>query len=105
MNSDLISRLEAATGPGRELDAEIAGTETATVHWHDDEETPRYTTSIDAALTLKKPGQFLDRLTECNTDGLCEARICGTDGTCFIGVAKTPALAICIAALRAQGGV
>lgn len=61
MTDDLIARLEAATGPDRELDAEIAGTDATTVQWHSEEETPRFTASIDAALTLAEDKDFAMR--------------------------------------------
>lgn len=66
MADDLLSRLSAATGPSRELDAEIA----KSIRWkgaYHYQQPPRYTESIDAALSgediigtseqSRKPGQ------------------------------------------------
>src|SRR5712664_179299 len=58
--TSLLSRLQSATGPSRELDAEIALANGWRQLTHDlwrkgdnvAEEPPRYTESIDAALTL-----------------------------------------------------
>ena len=110
---ELIARLEAAAGPDRELDAAIAGTDPNTVQWHSEDETPRYTASIDAALTLvpeglDAPGSFkIERFYLGN--GIEKNRACVWDGlgsfssldTASEGA--TPALAICIAALKARG--
>lgn len=52
--TDLIAKLEAADGPARELDYEIA----AAIGWpdapHSKQHARRYTESVDAALTLYK---------------------------------------------------
>ena len=114
---DLIARLKAATGPDRELDARLCialGLSRDNVMvgvggWCINSETnpnpyksPAYTASIDAALTLVPEG-WLWRIMPSDFDGwLAEV---WTDDTldCEFGVrAKTPALAICIAALRAR---
>lgn len=110
MKDDLIARLEAATGPSFALDCEISKA-AGSAAWP-----PRaYTASIDAALTLVPDGcgwsagwgQILP------DKPMGEARI--TRNAHFIGYdanydvivkanAATPALALCIAALRARAG-
>lgn len=93
--SDLIERLERATGPSAELDAriwcELNGSDYIAPHtWEGqsgklyvhDYTVPAYTASIDAALTLC-PGGF--------------ASVGGHSAN-----GATPALALCIAALRAR---
>jgi hypothetical protein len=129
-HNDLIARLEAATGPDRELDAAIAqavgfvlrlpeqseGPERLpdvkrwyhpdghAVGWYEgsDQFPSYYTASIDAALTLMPEGSlwnvsdYGDR-----RPGVFLAVIMGT-GLDALAVASTPALAIGIAALRAQ---
>lgn len=118
--ADLISRLEAATGPSRELDAMI--------HWHIKagvgvgmaQDAPHYTDSIDAALALVpttySTAIHANEMEEYPTCWLVEkveqelfsARVDYIptynvepppigEGTSFL----TPALALCIAALRA----
>ena len=60
MSNDLIARLEAATGPDRELDAAIAltvGLDIGRGRAHSqDSRVSAYTASIDAALTLVPKG-------------------------------------------------
>ena len=58
---------------------------------------PRYTASIDAALTLVPDGA-----TGLISIGLGYARIERSDGTHWSGDADTPALALCTAALSAK---
>ena len=128
---ELIEALEKATGPCGELDAAIFAVAypervpspifESGYGWRfegdgwwlatgEDARVPpktvtpaRYTSSIDAALTLVPEG-WLWRIMPSDFDGwLAEV---WTDDTldCEFGVrAKTPALAICIAALRAKG--
>lgn len=119
--SELIERLEKATGACRELDAAIAQVvsaehgprekvyyESRTVEYFD-EVAPRYTASIDAALTLVPEGWTYVSLEIC-ARGLstqhCRAsveRLVGEhDDEREHGYAPTPALAIVIAALRAS---
>ena len=56
--SELADRVEALTGPCRETDADICealGRQVdrgCPIEWHSDEETPRYTASIDTATLL-----------------------------------------------------
>jgi hypothetical protein len=71
--SDLLSRLSAATGPSRELDAEFALANgwlhcthpTGNHYWKSPRsqicpQPPRYTESIDAVLTLVPEGMYWD---------------------------------------------
>jgi hypothetical protein len=93
---ELIAALEAATGPSWELDGFIceavgAVKPEATPHW---EWPPRYTASIDAALTLVPEGasgaiEFGNHTQACVVGGpWCDG--------------ATPAIALCIAALKAR---
>jgi hypothetical protein len=93
-----IAKLEALDGPDRELDAEIAGTDPTTVHWHDEDETPRYTASIDAAVTLIPEGWYCDYDGQLGVIHLYRKG----DMKTHMGQADTPAVAICIAALKAK---
>lgn len=118
--NDLIERLEKATGPDRALDGLIAaavGVEHGpreTVHLESrsysifDEVAPRYTESIDAAMTLMPDGVWLDIGTGTQkaapsyhwpvvTVGL------QSDGSrIWRGQLKTIPLALCKAALQAR---
>jgi hypothetical protein len=116
MMGELIARLEKATGPDRRLDVEIhcliIGRSIDTVDldgigrpgsgWTPSAEWPPYTASIDAALTLVPRGhkwsiacgrfvQYVARVTPVEGNGYF-------DGECD----STPAIALCIAALRAR---
>jgi hypothetical protein len=123
MQTDLIARLEAATGPDRELDAAIAeyagvipeGYEIAVEHgkpqrywWHhEDERQPywvpsAYTASIDAALTLVPEGWAIS-LTVGDQGAFAELHPRVWSGLRdILAGAPTPALAICLAALKAR---
>lgn len=67
--TSLIERIEAAMGPCRELDAEIA---CRVKPWREMcsllVKMPPYTSSIDAALTLVPDGWHVGLLTECGED-------------------------------------
>ena len=102
---ELIAKLEAAKTESRELDAEIW----EHVHGFAPTHCPHYTDSIDAALILVMEGWAW--LANGQTDGHGWARIIspaenlsvsdykdGTEG-------RTPALALCIAALKAHAYV
>ncbi len=112
-STDLIARLEAAEGPDRGLDAEIARLKGYEVHdklWvrvtsYDGHEKgalsplPHYTASIDAALTLVPEGwgwSFgqtpTDEGVEYHAQVNWEPIVAG----------GTPAIALCIAALKAR---
>lgn len=136
-NDELIARLEAATGPCRELDAAIAEAIGHTVKYDKDhprdttpyyqpvpdyswQPVPTYSASIDAALPLVPEGWHLASLGFIHPDFRqvaereWQADIFGpvtwTETYDFPepeyeavgGNAPTPALAICIAALKAR---
>lgn len=114
--SPLIQRLEKADGPSRELDAEIrrvvlgsiaqnvlqfsAERDGSVSHYNESgqrvkrEAAPSYTSSIDAALTLVPEDRNWTLAKTCCVIG--ELRAGG------IGNSVHTAIAICIAALRAQ---
>lgn len=115
---DLIERLERATGPDSELDEAIALVlgwthqkmrGDAKPYWRKPGVTeyymrsivPAYTASLDAALTLVPEGWMWDVSSSgCawimrNDDSICDSQI-------VIGGVKSPAIALCIAALRAR---
>lgn len=99
--TDLIERLEKATGPDREIDHDIRKTVEG---WHENTrltQVPLYTTSIDAALTLVPEGVHWQLRT---------SEVPGWFTSCWgdFGVtwaqysAASPAIALCIAALKAR---
>lgn len=118
--SELIAALEAADGPSRQLDAQIAlshGWDVVPIRekggrtwdrWYRPHagkrypvRLPLYTASIDAALTLVPKGFAWDLRGNRNGDGF--ARLSAPDGSSgFIHFAATPAHALCIAALKAR---
>ena len=123
----LIERLEKATGPDRELDGEIAsvlalhpkywqrGVKSASAdglwfkglhNWR----APDYTSSIDAAMTLVPEGMVCGfsgptrKSSGVGHEGMFFGT-CGSfpdDGFHIAVIATTPAVALCIAALKAQ---
>ena len=124
MSDSLIARLEEATEGSRDLDEQIAlaigikhrsrrdgrgrskgqewfvdshgGVETWANH------APYYTTSIDAALTLVPEGQSIELIVNARS-GLSFAFVGSLDaGRGNRDVGATPALALCIAALKAR---
>lgn len=118
---ELIKRLEAASGPDRELDADIATSLGKPVckddpcNWvikypgaYDYRKLPRYTASIDAALTLVPEG--LDWFVKhyASAGGKYGAVVTSPEiaarswGDYSHDDAATPAIALCIAALRAR---
>lgn len=120
MHADLIARLEAATGPDRELDWRIADAighpsfAMKIVMWpplsigsRADRYVPRYTSSIDAARTLSN--WLLVHASDIGADGLPLVRIANpgatpvgeVDGIAFGGGKNALARAYCAAALRA----
>ena len=128
MREELISALEKATGPDRDLDGEIAaavwGAHTEweqanytmdiylVVHWAPPhpyagmkEPCPAYTASIDAALTLVPDGArwCVGRYVVPDGEEASEyaARV---DGPRFYDAAS-PAIALCIAALKARASL
>lgn len=129
--TDLASRVEAASGADRELDAEIAAAvryfpRNVGFVWQNDLEpnvpevgrvtcvtslgtggphyaAPAYTASIDAALTLVPPGLMAAICRFSNGKGRAQLHD-GRDigGPGIDAFAATPALALCAAALRAR---
>ena len=124
--SDLIAKLEAATEGSRELDAAIDVSIRPRVDIEDGEslEFPLYTTSIDAALTLVPKNGRLSTLGQWDDNGSPSGWFCcilrwsreiggwqelefsigipERDATEVPPLAATPALALCIAALKAR---
>ncbi len=122
---ELISRLKQVTEGSRELDREIfdiAGTYVLEKRGRDRKEWlykiggkdweridsyrfPRYTTSIDAALTLVPEGWFWIADNNPMTGGYARLNAVPDIGETMkevAGDARTPALALCIAALKAR---
>lgn len=131
----LADRCEKATGPDRRLDVEIAvAVDWRWDDWEPDEATaramaekhgidwlagrakegissmwrhmPRYTASLDAAMTLVPDGWTAWELRSRRrmTAFVAEiSRECDDDEEAKQGHAATPALALCAAALRARG--
>lgn len=91
----LVKRLEAATGPDRELDARIAvavgATMTATA-------SANYTGSIDAALTLVPEGGYMKIMRPVAESAMHPEATVGSEWA----LGKTIPLALCIAALKAR---
>lgn len=119
--SELIAALEKATEPSRKLDLDIylasnGLTQYEQVVWHGANPViryypgppgaeyrgiPRYTTSLDAALTLVPRGWA--SVVYIETDGSGDVRIGKYTGDeSFMDVGITPAVAVCIAALHAM---
>lgn len=117
----LIAALEAATGPSRELDVAIVyalypdiGPYAAhcagdpPIFWFDPyykQECPLFTASIDAALSLVPEGWRVYALQQFTVDTAKWA--CGLDmrygpGQVLVREAPSPAIALCIAALKAR---
>lgn len=105
--ADLIVALEATTEPSRALDARIYSAiydlpDMGYESWSAVEaEAPRYCSSIDAALTLM-PGDYgrLDIML-CERGRSYVARgVCSQP--CYDSDGATPAIALCIAALKAR---
>lgn len=96
---ELIERLEKAEGPDRNLDAMI--------HWQIKngvgvgaaQDAPHYTASLDAAMTLVPSGYQWD-MTAYGSGA--HASVGGTKKFGTAHDAKTPALALCIAALHSR---
>lgn len=106
---DLAARCEAAEGPDRELDAEIAfATGWATHALHKQEwlrpdgvvcGLPEYTASLDAATSLVPEGWCWQLRHD---DRPCAQFWQDGDEYCLTALAATPALAQCAAALKAR---
>ena len=105
--SDLITRLEAATGPDRELDRAIAKAlgvmPLYQMRGQIGSSWPDFTDSIDAALTLVPEGYYpIIDFAEVKCF-IRDRNNFDHDPPAWCAKAPTPALAICIAALRARG--
>lgn len=102
----LIERLEKAAGPDRSLEraiADVVGSVTPYRGFPGDEPTgvvnfPHYTSSLDAAMTLVPEGYEWSLTWEAE---IARAEI-GDPLLLMEGEAATPAIAICIAALKAR---
>jgi hypothetical protein len=107
---DLIERLEKATGPDREIDHEIDALVGEAEDFPANE--PRYTASIDAALTLVPEGLTVD-MRRCDDGATAYATVRASDMTpddpgdeLFVEASMpTLAIALCIAALKARTAV
>lgn len=106
MSNDLIERLEKATGPDRELDAEIMYLEIERGAGIEITRTPEltatanpYTASIDAALTLVPEGWAWR--VDCWEAATAKVFI-PEKRHHYSWHGKNPAIALCIAALRAR---
>jgi hypothetical protein len=107
--NDIIERLEKASGPDRELDAQIAAqlcdgsVNVEGRYWKPGVRgfciAPRYTASIDAAMTLAEG--FGGEVTFFK-DGTAKAFVWQPYPMAVEGKGPTPALALCIAALKAH---
>src|SRR5882724_6994373 len=101
---ELAERCERATGPLRELELGIHETlfgRGYTTNWFqtDGSRVPRYTTSLDAAMTLVPEGASFEVGV---SDGLHGASVSfDSDNMPNATIAANPALALCAAALRA----
>ena len=96
---ELIAKLEVAPEGSRGLDLDIAASIGA-IDWDDvrDTQVDSYTTSIDAAMTL-----VLEGLAWTILSGAIQAACVGEASTGNpVTIAATPALALCIAALKAK---
>lgn len=95
MSADLIARLEAATGPDRELDHTIDMTITGEWTYY----APEYTRSIDAALTLLPDNTGL--ILYCILGKKPSVSTQRYEWDDHVSAATVP-LALCIAALKAR---
>jgi hypothetical protein len=95
---ELIERLERATDGSHALDHAIAKRFYAAAAV-DQDVFPAYTSSLDTAMTLVPPG--LDWAVHQTADGVF-ATVLTPDAVEHEGVSDKPALALCIAALKAR---
>lgn len=107
--AELIERLEAATGPDPLLDAAIGehlGLTPASFRFKDGDQVsmwPNFTGSVDAAMTLVPAGWWVQHIGQ-NLKGWgvrIETQGCSIPNSMAIPRLATPALALCIAALKA----
>lgn len=113
----LAERCEAGSGPDRRIDHAIllnalgwqrsdvegwlvnpAGRTVLAIHQ------PRFTASLDAALSLVPEGRYWSVCNESQLAGKAEAEVGHHEkrGTALVAWCATPALALCAAALRAR---
>ena len=97
--SDIIEILEAADVGSREIDTRIDLIING--QRFDDDFVPPYTTSIDAALTLVPDGGDWQMPFHEYNNKLFRCEIYGKGYVYVYGIAPTPALAICISAMKA----
>lgn len=97
--TELIAALEAADKPSRELDASIGSLIGTYVGF---EPPPRYTSSIDAALTLLPDGAMWRLGRHLVPDDQPEHAYSARVGGPRYYDHSSPAIALCIAALRAR---
>lgn len=113
--SELIERLEKAAGPDHELDCDIYHLWRKTAPaplgggiWTTDMEyAPAYTSSLDAALTLVPEGwcwRYDSSTFDAEVSDYSGRFLIEADKECH-GANKNPAIAICIAALRARAAL
>lgn len=115
--SALLAKLEAATGPSRELDEAItraigfklAGySANVPIWWNPDDKyvgvAPHYTSSLDAAMTLVPEGSWwwLHHQVAYPTDDGYQAEVWPLIPPYLKSRAPTAALALCIASVRAR---
>lgn len=110
---ELAERVEAGTGPDRDLDAAIARalSSNSTDHWYEnhrgeyctDDLAPNYTASLDAAMTLVPVSGrwFTYYATENRHSHVWTWKLRGGFGMTVTAFAATPALALTAASLRA----
>lgn len=110
---ELAERCEKATGPDRDLDGLIYRSidpviEQCWPHWdrlQREQIVPRYSESIDAAATLLAPGVHVSAQFDMPDEGSDTAAsivLSYGEERLGSGLAATPALALCVAALRAK---
>jgi hypothetical protein len=96
--TDLIERLERATGPDPQLDVDIFF-EAVWTGQGDERTAPAYTESMDAALTLLGDRDWEAKTAPHRKGGI--ARVVEMERTIW-AEAASPAIALCIAALKAR---
>lgn len=100
----IIARLEAATGPDRDIDAAIQRTTDGRVlHIGCGGLTNAFTGSIEAALALVPRGYMWSVAKYNAGDGDAFVHLPG--GGVKSATAKTPAIALCVAALKARAAL
>lgn len=108
---ELAARVEALTGPDRDMDVEIARYRGVTVLLRNDEGTANYetthwhyTASIDAAMSLVPEGLFARIYCEASQAVIVRSFSGGWLEVSRSGLCHDPALALTAAALRAIAG-